>query len=376
MKVVLAPDSFKGSLSAQEVCEAMEQGVTAAAPEAETILIPMADGGEGSIDALTKWVHKEVPIAVHGPDGSLVDTSYVILSHEGKEVAFVECARSTGLDLIPDEGRDPLLYNSFGLGEQIRSAVEKGYRDIVVSLGGSATTDGGTGLLQALGYKLYNADDKELEWDRNILLEADKIEDTDLAEKLSNCQITIASDVTNPFHGTNGAAYIYGPQKGASNEQVQLLDEGLVRFSKAIEKFNGRNVQEIEGAGAAGGLGGALTGVLNAKMQSGFDVIAELVELEKFIDDSDLVFTGEGSLDAQSANGKVPVSIGLLAEKYKKPVFALAGKVDLNGDYKMLTAVFSIQSEPLDLKKALEPSHSKKALTHTSEQVLRTFLSR
>ncbi|MGI8316703.1 glycerate kinase [Halobacillus mangrovi] len=370
MKIVIAPDSFKGSLSAFSVSEAMAEGVRNVDAEADVVTVPMADGGEGSIEALEKWVSKEIPVKVKGPAGDGLDTSFVILPYNGNETAFIECARSTGITLVPDEKRNPFALNSYGLGEQIRAAIENGCRDLVVSLGGSATTDGGTGLLQALGYRFYDSSGQLLPDDRNILTEIDDMDDKEVMEELAECSITIAPDVTNPFYGKNGAAYVYGPQKGASEEDVMQLDAGLERFSGVVQKATGRHLQEIQGAGAAGGLGGALAGVLGAEMKSGFDVIAELVGLETLLEDADLVLTGEGSLDAQSAHGKVPVSVGKIARNYDVPAVALAGVVDVEGSYEELTAVFSIQSGPCSLAEALDHRTTYKNIKHTTKQIL------
>jgi glycerate kinase len=370
MKVVIAPDSFKGSLSAYEVSKAMAEGVLQARVEADITTVPMADGGEGSIDALKKWVSSEVPVKVNGPDGETIDTSFVTIPFEGKEVAFIECARSTGITLVPNEKRDPFLLNSFGLGEQIRFAIEKGYRNLVVSLGGSATTDGGTGLLQALGYRFYDRNGDLLPNNRNVLTEIDSMNETEKINGLDDCTITVASDVTNPYFGENGAAYVYGPQKGATEEDVTQLDKGLGRFSQVVYQKIGRDLQKIEGAGAAGGLGGALAGVLGAEMKSGFEVISKLVGLEAFLKGADLVLTGEGSLDAQSAHGKVPVSVGNIAMKYGVPSVALAGAVDLEGTYEGLSAVFSIQSGPCTLAEALDRNTAYKNIRQTTKQVI------
>ncbi|ARI76157.1 glycerate kinase [Halobacillus mangrovi] len=370
MKIVIAPDSFKGSLSASQVSEAMAEGVQCAHAEAHVVTVPMADGGEGSIEALKKWVSKEIPVKVNGPGGNVIDTSFVILPYNGKDAAFIECARSTGITLVPDEKRNPFALNSYGLGEQIRTAIEKGCRDLVVSLGGSATTDAGTGLLQALGFRFFDSSGQLLPYNRNILTEIDGMDDGEVMEELAECSITIASDVTNPFYGKNGAAYVYGPQKGATEQDVKQLDAGLERFSRVVQAATEKNLQEIQGAGAAGGLGGALAGVLGAEMKSGFDVIAELVGLENLVEDADLVLTGEGSLDTQSAHGKVPVSVGKIARNYDVPAVAMAGVVDVEGSYEGLTAVFSIQSGPCSLTEALDHSTAYNNIRHTTKQIL------
>ncbi|WP_085504955.1 glycerate kinase family protein [Thalassobacillus devorans] len=375
MKVLIAPDSFKGSLSAYEVGQAAGSGVKRVFPDAEMISVPMADGGEGSIEALSSLGVQEIPVTVTGPSGETVHTSYITLQQDGEETAFIECARSTGLPLIHKETADPYELNSYGLGEQIKDAVERGYKTIMISLGGSATTDGGTGMLQALGFQFLNATGDILGVNRNVLTEAVHITDENKLAGLAACQFIAATDVTNPFYGTQGAAYIYGPQKGATAEQVPELDHGLQQLAKSIQEKYGRDVQHIPGAGAAGGLGGALAGVLGAELKSGFDIIAALTDLEEKISSSDLVITGEGSLDAQSLYGKVPVNVARMAKKHGKSVVAIAGTVgeDIFELHDMIDAVFSIQTGPRSLEDAMNPEIAAQQITQTTEQIMRLW---
>lgn len=374
MHVLIAPDSFKGSLTAREVAEAASLGIHQADPVATTTIVPMADGGEGSIDALRPVLTKEIPLSVSGPTGKPVETSYGIIEHEGRPTAFIECARSTGLTLIEDDERDPFQLNSFGLGEQIRHAAEHGYHDIIVSLGGSATTDGGTGMLQALGFVFLNDKGEVLPTEENSIAHIASIDDSGKLSELENCRITVACDVTNPFYGKNGAAHIYGPQKGATHEQVLTLDEGLKAFADIIQEKYSVDLQQIAGAGAAGGLGGAFSGVLGADMKPGFDIIAELTDVEEKIKQADLILTGEGSLDTQSSQGKVPVSVGKMAKAHRKPVIAIAGVVDADDFRPYIDAAFSIQRGPGSLAEAVKPEKAKDNIAYTVEQITRTLL--
>ncbi|MFD1020272.1 glycerate kinase family protein [Thalassobacillus hwangdonensis] len=373
MNILIAPDSFKGSLSAEAVGKAASVGVKKVLVDAEVVVVPMADGGEGSIDALRSFLKEEIAVRVKGPSGRPVETSYGVIDYEGQRAAFVECARSTGLTLIEDDERDPYRLTSYGLGEEIRDAVERGYRDIIVSLGGSATTDGGTGMLQALGYTFIDFEGKPLEVGKNPLGNISSIDDSGRVAALDDCRITIASDVTNPFYGVEGAAHVYGPQKGASHEEVLELDEGLQQFATIVEAKYGVALQDIPGAGAAGGLGGALAGVLGAEMKPGFEIIAALTGLEKKVKTADLVITGEGSLDTQSAHGKVPVSVGLMAKRYDKPVIAIAGKVDASDFRPAIDAAFSIQRGPVTLDEALDAEAASNNITFTIENIMRTI---
>ncbi|MFG6115963.1 glycerate kinase [Halobacillus sp. MO56] len=377
MKILLAPDSFKGSLSAYDVGKAAEAGVKMAL-DAEISSVPMADGGEGSIEALSSLDVEEIPVTVAGPSGKTVSTSYITLKQNGEEIAFIECARSTGLPLINKQSADPYELNSYGLGEQIKDAVERGYRTIMVSLGGSATTDGGTGMLQALGFQFLNEQGDVLEADRNIVTEVVHIKDENKIAGLDDCRFIAATDVTNPFYGPKGAAYIYGPQKGAAEEQIPELDKGLQQFAKSIQEKYGHDVQHIPGSGAAGGLGGALAGVLGAELKSGFDIIAALTGLEEKISSSNLVITGEGSLDAQSLYGKVPVNVARMAKKHGKPVIAIAGTVgeDISELHDMIDAVFSIQTGPRSLEDAMNPKIAAQQITQTTEQIMRLWKTR
>ncbi|MFB5195839.1 glycerate kinase [Neobacillus sp. KR4-4] len=374
MKFLIATDSFKDSLSSIEVGNCVKSGILRAIPHAVVDVSPMADGGEGTIDTLLYGGHgKEIQIEVHDPLMNKIMAKYAILELDGEEVVFIECARSSGLPLVPAGRRNPMLSNTYGLGEQIKDAIEKGYRRFILSLGGSATNDGGIGMLQALGWEFFDDNGIILGNTGNPLLKTAFFSDENILPKLQECTFIAASDVTNPFYGLQGAAHIFAKQKGASDQNIMELDLALERFSTLIQKEYGVNVQEIAGAGAAGGLGGAIAGALKGSIQSGVELVIELTALEEKIMAADLIVTGEGSLDNQSVMGKVPVGVAKLANKYGKPVIGMAGRIDTNLDEvnKYFNGVFSIQTECRTLDEALKPDISALQLEITAEQIAR-----
>jgi glycerate 2-kinase len=371
MKFLIASDSFKDSLSAYEVGEAAREGILSAIPEASVVISPMADGGEGTIDALLACMNGvEKEVVVHDPLMNPIPVSYIVLE---EDTVFIESARSSGLPLVPFEKRNPMKTNTYGLGEQIRDAVQSGYRNIVISLGGSATNDGGVGMLQALGWKFYDQDGQLIGNEGNPLLKVSSFSDDDRLAGLEQCTFTIASDVTNPFYGLQSAAHIFGKQKGATDRDIIELDKCLVNLAGLFEKAYGINLQQVEGAGAAGGLGGGISAALKGVLQSGVETIAKLTKLEEKVAEADVVFTGEGSLDKQSLMGKVPVGVAKLAKKHGKKVIGIAGSVDtdLGEVNQYLDAVFSIQTECRLLEEALLKEVSSTQVRTTVEQVVR-----
>ncbi|MEL3970824.1 glycerate kinase [Rossellomorea oryzaecorticis] len=371
MKYLIASDSFKDSLSAYEVGEAAREGIVSAVPEASVVISPMADGGEGTIDALLACMNGvEKEVVVHDPLMNPIPVSYIVLD---EDTVFIESARSSGLPLVPFEKRNPMKTNTYGLGEQIRDAVQSGYRNIVISLGGSATNDGGVGMLQALGWKFYDRDGKLIGNEDNPLLKVASFLDDERLPGLEQCTFTIASDVTNPFYGLQGAAYIFGKQKGATDRDIIELDKCLVNIAGLFEKAYGINLQQVEGAGAAGGLGGGIAAGLKGVLQSGVETISKLTKLEEKVVEADVIFTGEGSLDKQSLMGKVPVGVAKLAKKHGKKVIGIAGRVDtdLGEVNQYLDAVFSIQTECRTLEDSLTKGVSSKQVRTTVEQVVR-----
>lgn len=352
MKIVIAPDSFKESLSALNVANAIEKGFKEIFPEAEYIKCPMADGGEGSLITMVEASGGSIiSTEVTNPNGERVQ-SYFGLSLD-KKTAFIEMATASGLELISQEKRNPLYATSFGTGELIRKALDYGATHFIIGIGGSATNDGGAGMLQALGVDLLDIDGKSIPRGGCGLASLKYIDITHFDPRISQCSFQIACDVTNPLLGRNGASYIFGPQKGATSEMVIKLDKNLQNFSKVIyEKFN-VDVSGVAGGGAAGGLGAAFLAFFNAELKPGFSLISESLNLESKIKDAHLVITGEGRIDSQTVNGKVPTGVARIAKKYDVPVIAISGVYGEGFEMVYscgIDAVFSILNkvEPLD----------------------------
>lgn len=380
MKFLIASDSFKDSLSAYEVGLAAEQGIKKAMPDAEVMIAPMADGGEGTLEALLHNGLQDaglVEVQVHNPQMKSVTAKYIIFEKDNKKTAFIESAQSSGLMLIPRDERNPMVMNTYGLGEVIKDALNRGIRDFFISLGGSATNDGGLGMLQALGWRLYNEKGKEIPASGNPLLHIHDFADGDVPLEVKASRFTIISDVTNRFYGKRGAAFVFAKQKGASDDEIVQLDKGLQKLAQVFENHYGIDVQKIDGTGAAGGLGGAIVAALNGKIVSGVDAVIQLIQLERKIEQADVVITGEGSLDGQSVMGKVPVGVARYAKKHGKKVFAIAGRIDtdLTEINKYLDAAFSIQTECRSLQEALQPDVAAVQISVTVEQIVRLLMT-
>jgi len=356
MKIVIAPDSFKESLSSEAVAQAISRSFTSVFPEAEQILLPVADGGEGTTDALIAATGGQLfKQSATGPLGETVEAFWGLLG-DGK-TAVVETAAASGLDLISAEQRDPLSATTRGTGELILAAVEKGARNIIVGLGGSATNDAGTGMLQALGVSFLDADGIEIPVGGAGLGQLHRIDLTNLDVRLKQVSFSIACDVDNPLIGENGASAIFGPQKGATPEQVALLDKNLAHFAGITLAATGNDIVNIEGAGAAGGLGGAFIGFLNAQLKSGIDIVLDTVEFEKHLAGASLVITGEGRIDSQTVRGKTPIGVSKRAKAFADiPVIALAGSVSADADVVLehgIDALFSVVPGVVLLDEAL-----------------------
>lgn len=327
MKFVLAPDSFKESMTSMEACLAMEKVIKKVFKDAECIKVPMADGGEGTVDALVNATEgKFIEIEVTNPLGKKIKANYGILG-DGK-TAVIEMAKASGIELIDRSERNPYVTTTYGTGEIIKDAVNKGIKHILIGIGGSATNDAGAGMLQALGVKLLDANKEEIAFGGVQLEKIEYIDKCKLDEFLKDVTIEVACDVTNPLVGENGASYIFGPQKGATPEMVKVLDNNLRHFALKVKESFGIDIAHVPGSGAAGGLGGALLGFLNAELRSGIELVIKYTNLEEKIKTSDYVFTGEGSIDGQTIFGKTPVGVSKLGKKYDIPVVAFAGKVD------------------------------------------------
>lgn len=353
---VLAPDSFKESMTAKKACNAMERGIRNVFPEAEVIQVPMADGGEGTVDALvdsSKGARIEVTVSGPLPPEKVL-TYYGLLGD--KKTAVIEMAKANGIEQLAKEKRNPLLTSTYGTGEMIKAALDQGVEKIIIGIGGSATNDGGAGMAQALGARFLDEDNHELPLGGAALKALAKIDTTKLDPRIKDTEIIIASDVINPLIGPKGASVVFGPQKGATPLMVEELDQALAHYAAVIERDLEIKIKEQPGAGAAGGLGAGLLVFTGAKMHSGIDLVIELTDLEGKIAHADYVFTGEGGMDFQTKFGKTPYGVAKIAKKYNKPVFACAGFIGEQVDvlYKEgFTAIFGILAKAGPLEEAL-----------------------
>jgi len=354
-KVVIAPDSFKESLSALEVAEAIERGFRQIFPQVQYVKLPMADGGEGTVDSMVAATGGEiVTVAVTGPLGQPVQAFYGLLG-EG-ETAVIEMAAASGLHLAPKAQRDPRMTTSYGTGELIKAALDRGVKTIILGIGGSATNDGGAGMMQALGARLLDENRQALPPGGAALAQLAYIDLSGVDPRLQQVSITAACDVDNPLCGANGASAVFGPQKGATPEMVTQLDAALRHYGTLLEQATGREVINAPGAGAAGGMGAALLGMLNARLRPGIEIVIETLQLEEALRDADLVITGEGRLDSQSIHGKTPIGVARVAKRFGLPVIGIAGS--LSKDYQVvhqhgIDAAFSVLDRVVSLEEAL-----------------------
>ena len=325
MKIVCASDSFKGSLTSMRTAELVERAAKEVLPGARVIKIPVADGGEGTAFAVTQAAGGSmVSTRVHGPLMDSAEASYGMLP-EGR--AIIEMAAASGLVLVPEEKRDPLITTSYGTGELIRDAMDRGARNITVAIGGSATNDGGMGCMSALGYVFRDGKGHKLAGSGCSLGSVASIDDTEADPRLKQCRFTAMCDVNNPLTGRNGATYVYGPQKGADKETLKILENGMVSYRNVLEKTTGIDCDHIRGAGAAGGLGAALHALLGAKLRPGIEAVLDLTDFDGKIKDADLVITGEGRADSQSLDGKAIHGVAMRAKKAGVPVTAIVGSL-------------------------------------------------
>ncbi len=376
MKIVIAPQGFKGNLTALEVARAIETGVKRIVPDAMTVLKPMADGGEGTVQALVDATGGEiVTTGVTGPLGERVSAHWGILSD--KVTAVIEMASASGLPLVPREKLNPLVATTYGTGELIQAALDRGCRKLIIGIGGSATNDGGAGMARALGTRFLDAEGKELPPGGAALARLEHIDVSNLDPRLEGFEVTLASDVNNPLCGPRGASAIYGPQKGATPELVAQLDAALAHYADVIRKDLGVDYRDVPGAGAAGGLGMGLMVFLKAQMIPGIDVVIEATNLVADLEGADLVFTAEGRIDCQSAMGKVPTGVALKAKEFGSPVIALAGEVadDCRVVYEQgIDAVLSIAPGPVSLEQSMAVAD--KYISNAAECAMRLFVCR
>ncbi|MCT4715400.1 glycerate kinase [Enterobacteriaceae bacterium H18W14] len=356
MKIVIAPDSWKESLSALEVATQIEAGFREIFPDASYVKLPVADGGEGTVEAMVAATEGSVvEIEVTGPLGKPVKAFYG-LSGSG-ECAFIEMAAASGLEQVPAAERNPLITTSWGTGELIRHALDGGVKHIIIGIGGSATNDGGIGMVQALGAKLLDEKGEQLGYGGGELKKLASVDISELDKRLRNCRIEVACDVTNPLTGDEGASAIFGPQKGASPEMVKQLDDALGHYAKIIARDLDIDVLTMAGGGAAGGMGAALYAFCGAELRQGIEIVTEALNLDELVRDADLVITGEGRIDSQSIHGKVPVGVAKVAKRYNKPVIGIAGSLteDVGAVHEHgLDAVFSVLYTICSLEEALK----------------------
>ncbi len=330
MKILICPDSFKESLTATEVANAIDEGIRGNKTGSllDTILCPISDGGEGIMALLTSYFNGEIHTeSVAGPLSNPVDASFGIINIENKKTAIIEMAEAAGLHLVPAEHRNPMVTTTFGLGELINKAISLDVTRVIIGLGGSATNDAGVGMLQAMGFQFYSSKNEPVKKGNKGLAEIQAINSIariDLSP-LKGIEFIVASDVKNPLTGPTGASLVFGPQKGATQSQALSMDENMKHFSLMVLKWLNIDIQKIQGGGAAGGLGASLVAFLNAQLVPGFDLFAQLTGLEEKIKSADLIVTGEGSLDAQSLEGKAPFGVAILAKKYNKKVIGVCG---------------------------------------------------
>lgn len=374
MKVLLAPDSFKGSLSAQAATQALARGIKRADPSIDVDLIPVADGGEGTVDCLVMAAGgRTETAAVHDPLGRTVRATYGVLS-DGTVV--IEMAAAAGLTLIDPLERDIRQANTFGIGELILDALARGYRSFVIGIGGSATNDAGVGMLSALGMRFFTATGHELPATPEALVELHHVDTTELEQNLQGATFRVASDVTNPLCGPTGASAVFGPQKGATPEDVQFLDSALGKFADVVEQHLGRSFREIPGAGAAGGVGAALHGVLQADLMRGIELVLDVVGFDERVREADLVLTGEGQTDFQTVHGKVVAGIAARAKQAGVPVFCLSGAItkDARELYQYgVDALFALPFGPMTLTESM--TQAEELLERSAESAMRSFLA-
>ncbi|HEJ2453848.1 TPA: glycerate kinase [Vibrio cholerae] len=358
MKVVIAPDSFKESLTAKQVCDAIQAGLARVWHDAKFVSIPVADGGEGTVQSLVDATQgRLVEVKVMGPQGKRVEAFYGMLGDN--QTAVIEMAAASGLHHVPLVQRDPKLTTSFGTGELIRHALDQGVTKLIIGLGGSATNDGGVGMLAALGARFTNADGDPIQLTGGGLHELTHIDLQDFDPRLQNCDILVACDVNNPLCGDKGASAVFGPQKGATPEDVQLLDGTLRQFGLLTEKVTGKMVLESAGAGAAGGMGAALLAYAQARLRPGIEIVLETAQLAHQVSDADLVITGEGRIDSQTVHGKTPMGVAKVAKRFDVPVLALCGCTGDNYQavYQCgIDAVFAAVPRAMSLEDALKES--------------------
>lgn len=373
MRVVVAIDSLKGSLTSLEAGRAIESGIHRAMPDAEVFVRPLADGGEGTVRALALGMGgRLVSVPVTGPLGETVEAEYGIIDDTG--TAVIEMAAAAGITLVDEDRRDPLKTTTFGVGEMIRDAIAAGCRNFIVGIGGSATNDGGVGMLQALGFEFLDKNGEQASFGAEGLKDIVRICDGSVLPELKECRFKVACDVTNPLCGSMGCSAIFGPQKGAAPETVEAMDRWLAGYAALTSQLYPDSDMNYPGTGAAGGLGYAFMSYLGAVLEPGVGIVLSETNLEEYIKDADIVITGEGRLDGQTAMGKAPAGVAAIGRKYAKTVIAFAGCVSEDArvcNHSGIDAYFPILQRPSSLEEAMDPVNAGKNMADTAEQVFR-----
>ena len=371
MKVLIAPQSYKGSISAIKVAEAIKEGSLNIFPDIETLIIPVADGGDGTLETLVESTSGTIHNSnATGPLGNSIPVIWGTLGDE--KTAIIEMARISGLALVPQNKRNPYYTTSYGLGEIIKEALDLNYRKFIIGIGGSATNDGGAGMAQALGAKLTDKNKMSIDLGGLALNEITKIDISCIDPRIHESEILVACDVNNPLCGPNGASFVYGPQKGASPEMVKTLDGALDHFGSQLINDTGINIMETPGSGAAGGIGGGMIGFLNAKLKPGVEIVLDTLDFDKSLKNVDLVITGEGQIDFQTVFSKAPIGVAKHAKKYNIPVIAICGSLGKNYQdvhSHGIDAVIPIIPKPMELKQASDNAYE--LIKNTSEQIFR-----
>ena len=369
--IVLATDSFKESMSAKEACMAMERGIKKVNSNIKCVHVPMADGGEGTMQSLVDATNGNIySLEVIGPLGNKVKAQYGILG--GGKIGILEMASASGIHLVPLDKRNPLITTTYGTGQLIKACLDKGVKKLLIGIGGSATNDGGAGVIQALGGRLLDKDGKELSFGGGELGKLHTIDLTDFDQRLRDISVEVACDVNNTLCGEKGASNVFGPQKGATKEMVNLLDNNLKHYANVIKEQIGKDVLDVVGAGAAGGLGAGLMAFFNGTLKKGIEMVIEYTGLENEIKEADMVWTGEGSIDFQTQYGKTPLGVATVAKKYDKPVIAFAGRVGEDIDIlyeKGIDSIFGIIKDVTSIEEALEKGQEN--MEKTAENVIR-----
>jgi glycerate kinase len=376
MKIVIAPDSFKGNLTAREVADAIEVGIRRVMPDAEIAKVPMADGGEGTVQALVDATSGEIVTTdVTDPLGNRINAVFGILGNQTEKdskTAVIEMASASGLPLVPSDKRNPMITTTYGTGELIRKALDMGCRKLIIGIGGSATNDGGAGVAQSLGVKLLDENGKDIPRGGGGLRHLNRIDISDIDHRIAETETIVACDVDNPLVGPRGAPAVFGPQKGATPEMVKMLDEFLDGYADIVKRDLCVDVKNVPGAGAAGGLGAGLMAFLKAQLKSGIDIVIEASGLEKYLKDAGIAITGEGKIDRQTIYGKTPIGVAKAAKKYGLQVIAFAGNIGADSRVVYdngIDALMSIISHPMTLESAME--NSKELIADSSERAFR-----